>query len=236
MDSAALPLVLLPGLHGSVRLFDPLVSRLREASPRRKFLPLPLPTDTPQDYPALRDHFVGQLEKLGPVERLAESFSAPLALHLAASPRLSIVRLILAGAYCAAPRCAAFRLLPLRRIFALNPPKSAVRHFLVGKNASEDLVNSVRTEIQAVRGGVLAERVRVALTLRESDLPPADPGIPTLLLQARHDALLPQKARAALESHLPDAQVVRIDAPHLLLQVAPDHCAEAIGKLLRGET
>jgi len=216
MDSAALPLVLLPGLHGSVRLFDPLVSRLREASPRRKFLPLPLPTDTPQDYPALRDHFVGQLEKLGPFELLAESFSAPLALHLAASPRLSIVRLILAGAYCAAPRCAAFRLLPLRRIFALNPPKSAVRHFLVGKNASEDLVNSVRTEIQSVRGRVLAER--------------------TLLLQARHDALLPQKARAALESHLPDAQVVRIDAPHLLLQVAPDRCAAAIGKLLRGET
>jgi pimeloyl-ACP methyl ester carboxylesterase len=236
MNPAALPLVLLPGLHGSVRLFDELVARLREATPRRKFLPLPLPTDTPQDYPALRDHFVGRLEKLGPFALLAESFSAPLALHLAASPRLSVGRMILAGAYCAAPRCAAFRLLPLRRMFSLNPPKPAVRHFLVGKNASEDLVETVRTEIQAVRGGVLAERVRVALALKESDLPPADPAIPTLLLQARHDALLPQKARAALESHLPDARVVRIDAPHLLLQTAPDRCAEAIGKLLRGET
>ncbi len=232
MDPAELPLILLPGLHGSVRLFDDLVARLRKQFPRRKILPLPLPTDTPQDYPSLRDHFLAQLEKQGPFALLAESFSAPLALHLAASPGLRIERMVLAGAYCNAPRCPALRLLPLRRLFAVRPPKQAIRHFLTGKHASEELVNAVRTEIQAAPADALAGRVRTALSLKETDLPPAHP-IPTLLLHARHDAMLPQNTRAALEHHLPDAKISWIDAPHLLLQAAPAACAETIGRFMR---
>jgi len=232
VNPTELPLVLLPGLHGSVRLFDDVVGALRNHFPHRKFLPLPLPPDTPQDYPSLRDYFIGRLERIGPFVLLAESFSAPLALHLAASPRLALRRLILAGAFCHAPRCAAIRLLPLRGIFSLRPPAQAIRHFLTGKHSSKQLVDSVRSEIQLTGGEVLAARVRVMLSLTEDELPPV-PQIPVLLLQANRDALLPKEARATLESHFPDARIEHIDAPHLLLQTAPEACAEAIAQFIR---
>jgi len=232
VNPTELPLVLLPGLHGSVRLFDDVVGALREHFPHRKFLPLPLPLDTPQDYPSLRDYFVGKLEGHGPFVLLAESFSAPLALHLAASPRLAVGRLVLAGAFCHAPRCAAIRLLPLRGIFSLRPPAQAIRHFLTGKHSSTKLVDLVRNEIQLTGADALAARVRAVLSLKEDELPPV-PRIPILLLQAERDGLLPKEARAILESHFPDAQIKHIDAPHLLLQTAPEACAEAIAKFIR---
>ncbi len=224
------PLVLLPGLHGSVRLFESLVRRLRGSFPGGVFLPLPLPSEGAQDYPALLAHFVGRLEKQGPLILLGESFSAPLAIMLAASPRLRIERLILAAGFAGPPRALGFSVLPLRSLLELRPPKPAIRRLLAGERAPDPLVEAVRTELQAARGRLLAARIRVALALGDHDVP--SPAVPTLLLQARADAILPWEVQAALERHLPAAETVWVQGPHLLLQAAPEECAEAIARFL----
>jgi pimeloyl-ACP methyl ester carboxylesterase len=222
---------MLPGLHGSVRLFEPLVRPLRSRLPRKPLLPMPLPPQGPQDYPALLAHFVSRLERHGPLTLLAESFATPLALLLAAAPRLRVDHLILAAGFASSPGPAGFSLLPLRPLLDLRPPKAAIRRLLTGERAPVALVEAVRTEIQAARGKLLAARVRAALGLSESELP-APAAVPTLLLQARHDAILPWEVQSALERHLAQAEVAWIDGPHLLLQAAPEACAEAISRFL----
>lgn len=226
------PLVLLPGLHGSVRLFDPLVKHLRHLAPGVPLLPLPLPPVGPQDHAALAAPLVERLAPLGPVSLLAESFSGPLALHLATSPHLHVDRLILAASFCGAPRSAVFSLLPLRPMFSVRPPAAMIRHFLTGRQATDALVGAVRTEVQAARGKTLAARVRAILEL-DPDTCPFPAGVPALLLQAQHDALLPWDAQSELERRMPEARVEWIDGPHLLLQVRPEDCAQRIADFLQ---
>jgi pimeloyl-ACP methyl ester carboxylesterase len=224
------PLVLLPGLHGSVRLFDPLVRELRRRFPQAAFVPLPLPGEGPQDYPTLLDHFLGRLEKQGPLLLLAESFSVPLALLLAASPRLRVERLILAAGFAGPPRTIGLSLLPLRSLLGFRPPKPAIRKLLAGDRVPESLVTAIHTELQAARGQLLAARIRAALAVGEHDLP--CPDMPTLLLQARHDAIIPWEAQSQLERHLPHAVTTWLPGPHLLLQASPHDAAEAISSFL----
>jgi pimeloyl-ACP methyl ester carboxylesterase len=230
MSSGEQSLVLLPGLHGSVRLFEPFVRALRALNPNRGFLPLPLPTEVAQEYPALAEWLVERLRGHGPLDLLAESFSVPLALHVAASPQVRVRRLVLAAGFCGAPQPLVFSLLPLRPLLALRPPKQAVRHLLTGEDSSDALVAAVQTEIQAARGKWLAARVRTALALRSVEVPA--PAVPALLLQGRRDVIVPWEAQSELERHLPEATVVWIDAPHLVLQTAADECAAAVRAFL----
>jgi pimeloyl-[acyl-carrier protein] methyl ester esterase len=221
------PLVLLPGLHGSIRLFDLLVKQLRQIAPRLNVLPLPLPSSGPQDYPTLAGPFIERLASLGPVSLLAESFSGPLALHIAASPRVRVEHLVLTATFCGAPQPAVFSLVPLRPLFAFRPPKQVIRRFLAGPNATDAIVDAIRTEAQAARGKMLARRLRVIFDLHPDRCPlPKD--CKTLILQAQHDALLPWEAQSELERRMPDAQVAWIDGPHLLLQTRPADCAQRI--------
>ena len=174
---------------------------------------------------------IERLAPLGPVSLLAESFSGPLALHLAASPRLRVERLILAASFCGTPVPSLLALLPMRPLFAFRVPKPAIRHFLAGAAATAAMLDSIRTEIQAVRGKVLARRLRSVLALRP-DACPLPTACKTLLLQAQHDALLPWEAQSELQRRLPEAQVEWIDGPHLLLQIRPADCAQRIAAFL----
>jgi len=225
------PIIFLPGLHGSVRLFERLVQHLRVRLPGREMIPLPLPHDSKQGYPQLVEHFLTRLERQGPFVLAAESFSTPLALHLAASDRLSIRGLVLASGFCAPPKPVGFSLLPLRPLFSLRVPKAAIRHFLAGDGAGDECVEAIQTEIQTAHGALLAARVRSSLDLSPDEVPSPE-NVPTLLLQARNDGLLPWEVQSQLERHLPNAEVTWIEGPHLLFQLAPESCAEVIAKFL----
>jgi len=79
----------------------------------------------------------------------------------------------------------------------------------------------------------LASRVEVVLVLKEDECPSPD-GLPVLLLQARHDQAIPWEAQSKLERHFPEAKVVWIEGPHLLLDRRPDECREAAKSFLAG--
>jgi pimeloyl-ACP methyl ester carboxylesterase len=52
--------------------------------------------------------------------------------------------------------------------------------------------------------------------------------VPTLYLRASKDRLVPQAAAALVRSLKANTQVVDVDAPHSLLQVAPHAAVQAI--------
>ncbi|MGJ8655123.1 MAG: alpha/beta fold hydrolase [Akkermansiaceae bacterium] len=232
-------LVFLPGLHGTAELFDNLVSRIQrlEINLEVSFQTtlISYPTDLKQSYAKLfkwlcsdlsLDKTTGQQTVI-----IAESFSTPLALKLANKFPKAIHAVIIGGGFCASPANPGFALLPIRPLFLIAPPRTAVRHFLTGTNSSSELVTKVRSAVKHIPAKTLSQRTRSILTLEEEQTPTII-NTPVLLLQAEHDALIPWEVQNQLEQHLPHATSHWIDSPHLIFQAHPQSCAQLIVKFL----
>jgi pimeloyl-[acyl-carrier protein] methyl ester esterase len=187
---------------------------------------IPIPKEGAQDYPALANKIAADLPP-GPLILLGESFSSPLALRIAAQERQRVTALVLAGGFCSSPLSPALSLIPVRPLFLIRPPATILRKFLAGPDAPKSLIQRLSKAIRSVSSGTLTERVRVILALQEKDCP-APEGMPTLLLQARQDAMIPWETQSRLERHFVEPTVVWIDSPHLLLATRPEACREAV--------
>jgi pimeloyl-[acyl-carrier protein] methyl ester esterase len=222
-------LVILPGLDGTGTLSEAFAGGNWGDLP---VVVLPLPTEGPQDYETLEAALVPQLPE-GPLVFLGESFTSPLAARLAKRERGRVDALILAGGFCSAPRSAGFSLIPLRSLFLMKPPAVFLRRFLLGDDAPEEAVEAPLKAVESISAETLANRVEVVLALTEDECPSPE-GLPVLLLQARNDEVIPWEAQSKLERHFPDAKVVWIEGPHLLLDRRPDKCREAVNSFLSG--
>jgi pimeloyl-[acyl-carrier protein] methyl ester esterase len=231
-----LHLIFLPGLHGTSELFDHLVEQLKLQVGSFQSTLISYPTDRKQSYKKLFKWLCTELAlDQNSSDRktviIAESFSTPLALRLADKFPQQINALVIGGGFCSSPANPAFSLFPLRLLFMLVPPPSAVRHFLTGPESSSELVDKVRATIKNVSSKILSQRIRSVLTLEEEKTPIA-PDTPILLLQAEHDAIISWETQNQLEQHLPHAQSHWLNSPHLIMQVHPEICASSIAEFL----
>ena len=148
-------LIFLPGLHGTAELYDDLVEQLHlqlslagsEVSFTNTLISYP--TDFKQNYSRLFSWLCSelnfdQISSDTKVVIIAESFSTPLAIKIAQKFPARINGLVIGGGFCASPAYPGFALLPLRPLFMISPPRSAVRHFLSGTESSKELVHKVR--------------------------------------------------------------------------------------------
>ena len=222
-------LVILPGLDGTGTLSETFAGGNWDD---QRVVVLPLPADGPQDYDMLESALAARLPE-GPLVLLGESFTSPLASRLAARERGRVEALILAGGFCAAPRSPSFSLIPLRSLFLMKPPVGLLRRFLLGDDAPGEAVEALLKAVESISAETLANRVETVLALAEDECPSPE-GLPVLLLQARHDEVIPWEAQSKLERHFPEAKVVWIEGPHLLLDRRPDECREAVKAFLAG--
>lgn len=214
----------LPGLHGTSELFEPI----------KKFIPdnvdaefIELPTSGKQNYRTLAKTIDRSLTHGRPRLFIAESFSGPLAIRLAARQPDECAGIVLAASFCNAPLNPGFALLPLRPLFMVKPSRHTLKHFLIGDDASDVQISELRSAIKRIPSGTLAKRVRTILNLDEDDHPRI-PKIPMLLLQAQSDNLVPWEAQSRLTATYPKAEVHWIESPHLLLQREPEQCMQHI--------
>lgn len=230
MNRTDVTLVMLPGLDGTGRLFE---SALALDWGGMQTLPLALPSHGPQDYQALADAISTTLPP-GELVLLAESFSTPLAMLLAASEMARVRALVLVSGFCASPQPGGLGWLPLQPILSLSPPVFLLKQFLTGEDATPELLAALTDATGRAPAATLAERVRVVLALREVDCPGLA-GLPVLLLQARQDRVIPWDAQSQLERHFPQATCHWIDGPHLLLQTRSEECRAALLDFLAGK-
>jgi len=218
---------MLPGLDGTGRLFE---SALALDWGGMRALALALPSHGPQDYQSLADAIAPTLPP-GDLVLLAESFSTPLAMLLAAKEFTRIRALVLISGFCASPQPSGLGWLPLQPILSLTPPAFLLKQFLTGEEASQELLTSLTEATGLMPSATLAERVRVVLALREENCPELT-GLPVLLLQAGQDRVIPWDAQSQLERHFPEATNHWIDGPHLLLQTCGEECRAALLEFL----
>lgn len=225
-ELAASPIwTFLPGLHGTEELY----SSVRDKLPPGVVAEfINLPPSGKQDYQTLCEWLNNELPQLSGGRKriiIAESFSGPLAIQFASRRRDDVAGIALVASFCDTPLNPGIALLPLRPLFMVKPPRKALRHFLIGEDASENEVAQLRKAIQVTPSATISKRIRTILQLEESDNPQL-PKLPMLILQAQNDNLLPWEAQSKLEACYPDANAHWIESPHLLFQRYPDACIE----------
>ncbi len=230
--SARLPGLLLPGIDGSGRLYGPLV----EAGPRA-FRPevVSYPPDAVLGY----DDLVALVRARLPAGRfllLAESFSGPIAIRVAAGRPKGLVALVLAATFLHSPLNPLLH--PVRgligaRLFGLPMPAALIRWFMAGPDAPDPLVEEVRRAVAAVSADVMARRAAESLRVDvREELARVD--APILVLCPTRDRLIRTDVAEEILALRPDAEVSLVDAPHMVLQRCPHASLARIEEFLKG--
>lgn len=218
---------LLPGLHGLATLFEPLINELGDVMIEC----VEYPTDIPQSYDSLSDWLTNNIDWSQPRVLVAESFSGPLALRMANKFPEAIQALVLAASFCNSPTTPNLALLPLRPLLMLKPSRAAIRHFLLGPDASNNEVNDLRKTIAEIPARALSQRVRSILKLRHEDCPSINQ-TPMLILQAQDDNMIPWETQNQLRMQYQHATTHWLDSPHLVLQRHPVESSEFIKQFI----
>jgi pimeloyl-ACP methyl ester carboxylesterase len=216
--------VLLPGMDGTGALFKPLISALGDKFTIR----LVRYPDQALGYAALATVARRALPAKGPFLILAESFSGPIAVALAAANPPGLRGVILSSSFVRNPRPTCGVLRPLVNLLRIKSiPFSILNHLLLGLHSTAPLRSALRAAFGEIAAHTCRSRIRAVLSVDVS----AKLGqvkVPLLYLLAAEDRLVPESASKAMLQVRPDMQVISISAPHLLLQVAPRTAANVI--------
>lgn len=220
-------LVLLPGLDGTGNLFEPLLTVLPS------YLEpciISYPTESVLGYKDLQFYIMGKLPRTKRFVLLAESFSGPIALNIAATKQQNLLALILVATFVQNP----FGILPCgfnsivsSLLFRLPFPRQFVRKFLMGNNTPDEFIQTFFDALKLVNPKVLANRLHSALNVdaRQALL---NCSVPILYLFATQDKLVTKRSLRIILKLNPNVKNVSINAPHMLLQCAPTLASNAI--------
>jgi pimeloyl-[acyl-carrier protein] methyl ester esterase len=222
--------VCLPGLDGTGTLFD---GFLAEVAPGWERIVVRYPPHL-SSYADLAPIVQASIPEWPRVVLIAESFSTPIAIRIAASATWNLRGLVLCAGFASSPlrglrRYIASVFAPM--LFKLELSELAVKLLLAGRDAPEPLIAAVRKAVATVPPDTLAKRLREVLSC---DVHAEIPNIymPVLCLTAKRDRLVgPACSREILQGSR-EGHLFEIDGPHLILQREPRRCAEAIAEFI----
>ena len=220
-------MIILPGMDGSGELLLEFMQAL--PGPLRKAISTYVP-DVVLSYEQLTTMVRSLCEDSPPFALMAESFSTPLAIRIAAERPANLRGLILCAGFASSPaqgikRRLASALAPLLMRVPLT--ERSIRSRLVGQDTPAALVSTVREMIASVKPAVLSARLREVLACDvRADLRRI--AVPMLYLRARHDRLVRPRCLSEIRRIRPEIRAVTVDGPHLLLQREPQKTAQIV--------
>ncbi|MFZ2160962.1 MAG: hypothetical protein WAW02_01975 [Sideroxyarcus sp.] len=222
-------LVLLPGLDGTGLLFADFVASLGEDT---EAIVVFYPADTALGYSELESVARSFLPHDQPYFLLAESFSGPIAISIAASSPPGLLGLILSCSFARNPQ-------PLLGIFrqALGVvpvaalPMALLSYFVLGRFATPLLRGKLATSLSLVSPAVLRVRARAALSVDVSSSL-SRIKVPVLYLRASEDRVVSLSSSELIVSLVPQTKVIEFPAPHFLLQVMPSRTASTVAEFM----
>ncbi|HUQ12488.1 MAG TPA: hypothetical protein VM146_19435 [Steroidobacteraceae bacterium] len=221
-------LVLLPGLDGTGELFAPLLAALRGTDCQV----IAYPPDREMDYAGHEAHARQQLPRDDYI-LLAESFSGPVGVSIAASAPQNLRGLILCCSFASNP-LPLFG--PLTRLVGAFPatklPPRLLVPFLYAGHSTPELRRAHAQAMAKVSARALRGRVASILGVDHSQLL-RHIKAPMLYLLARRDRLIRRAAFNRIDRLRPDIQLQQLDGPHFLLQTLPGEAAAKIIEFCR---
>src|SRR5258708_39232372 len=212
--------ILLPGMDGTGRLFAPF---RRHLAPELRPCVVAFPVAEPRTY----DQLLAEISvPAGPFAIVAESFSGPLGIRLAAKHSDRVRALVLVASFVSNPsRVAAWLHAVLgRSLFRMMAPDVILRAALLGMDAGDDEVSELRAALHSVDPAVLEVRLREIISVdvtREF----ATGTVPLLYVAGSRDRLVGSAIVTQLKRLRSDMETFVLDAPHLVLQRRPREAA-----------
>lgn len=231
MVIASLPtLVLLPGMDGTGELFAPLLAAIGS---QLKTQVVPYPCDQALGFAALLSVVKQTIPTDAPYVVLGESFSGPIAIALAALRPPQLKGVVLCCTFARNPRPA---LAALKHFLGLLPLTGAtpflLSALLLGRFATKPLREALRQAVAKVAPAVIRQRLREVLSVDvAAQLGAVD--VPVIYLRGTRDWLVPAHAIEPIAARLAELRVINVDAPHALLQAAPESAAAILVSFLR---
>jgi len=222
-------LLVLPGLDGTGLL----LRGFREAlGASIGTITICYPTDRDLDYAALEEFVRSRLPRQRPFVVLAESFSGPIAISIAAKRPAGLRGLILACSFARNPMPS---LAPLRLLTRLLPIRCAPIALLawpaLGRFATPGLQAQLVEALSRVPSSIIRKRLHAVTKVDVCPLL-ARVDVPVLYLRASEDRLVPRSASAELAA-IPRLRFAEIEGPHFLLQARPSAAAAHVQGFLR---
>lgn len=225
-----LTLVLLPGMDGTGLLFKPFIRALGAAATVRV---IAYPVDQPMGYEELRLFVESALPEDAPFVLLAESFAGPIAIQLAAEYNAQLLGVILCCTFARNPRpklrWSTFLLsvMPMRWV-----PSRVMSYFLLGRFTTRVQRGAIASAVGQVAPAVMRSRIRAVMAVDVS-AQMARIRVPCLYIRAAQDRLLPPDACRYIQRLSPTARETVVNAPHCLLQAAPEDAASVVTAFLQ---
>lgn len=207
-------LLLLPGLDGSGVLFDSLVDALGDQA---KTQILTYPPDRALDYQGLAEHLLPELPRSGDYVLVAESFSGPLAILLAAQAVHKPEALTLAATFVRNPFPLVGAMVQAMAPGFLKSKPLPVLEAVLLRPGDHIMTLRVFDIISDIKSDILMSRIKSVLacdmrkTLAALDLP-------ILYLQGRQDRLISPACGALMQKTAKNLRIAKVDTPHFVLQ------------------
>lgn len=224
-------LVLLPGLDGSGQLFADFVASF---GPEVETTVVSYPAELPLGYSELEQIVRSSLPHDQPFYLLAESFSGPTAISIAASSPPGLLGLILCCSFARNPLPLLALFLPAVRLAPVSVlPIALLSFFVLGPFASPSLRSALARSLSLVSPSALRARACAALSVNVSALLPRIK-VPVLYLRASENRLVHRSSAELIVSLSRNAKISEFVAPHFLLQVLPFQAASSVLDFMRG--
>jgi pimeloyl-ACP methyl ester carboxylesterase len=213
--------VLLPGLHGSTAMFSSFVAL---APSWARCVPVSLPTLGDQSLGGLATTLEAELRRLEGFVLVAESYSGPIAVRLAARLGQKVALLALCNPLVEMPVALPAGLAASAASWR-GMPAAAAAMALAGGDRT--LGRAALDGIRALPREVLEARLEAAFAATADEIAPLLVAPLLAVLGTRDRLVSPDRTRALLHG-VPFATVVELDAPHLVVQTKPAEVWEAI--------
>ena len=222
--------LLLPGLHGTDDLFADLAHAL---APQGRAIAVAYPPDRALGYADLVAQVLAAWPADGDVVLVAESFSGPVAVLVAAQRPRGLRAVVLSATFAHSPMP---WLRPLRHVLPFASkrwlPTAVAVALMLGNAATREWAQTIARILARVSDTALRARGAAAFDVDVRDAI-ATIDVPLLYLRARRDRLIAARHGDDIVARARDGRLVEIDAPHLVLQIAPRAAAAAIDDFLR---
>ncbi len=235
MSSELPTLVLLPGLDGTSLLFKPLLKELDYDGPIHK---VNYPANKNLSLRELVNYVSRKLIEIGPVVLLAESFSGLVAIRLKREHPQKIKGIIFCATFHTAPRPILMQIarwLPLHLIPLHKVPEFFLKQYCLGKQASKQEVDLLRTVLNQVPSKILLDRlyqIPISKLILQSIPTRLFTAMPACYIQASEDKLVPEKAVDWFKNNFDMCEVHTIKGPHFILQTKPKECSNIIQRFI----
>jgi pimeloyl-[acyl-carrier protein] methyl ester esterase len=225
-------LILIPGLDGSGRFFEPFLERYGRAHTQV----IPLPESGPQDYATLTEYVLQRLPKNKDYVLLGESFGGAIAANLALRGLPRLKGLVFVAAFLSPPSWWATLLgllLPLEATVPTRLGRMILRFLLAGPQASAETMSWVQFVVGATPARIIKARIRAIRAMRP---PQGAATVPALYLCASRDNLIAARKSGEFSRYFSDLKLLKLEGPHLILPARAEDCAKIIKRMFPGLT